>query len=92
MKKEVQHKIQPQQRDLPGFGTKERIGKKTLTIENCNMKAEETKAVKSKASEFICTQGYSNPLEEVADVPITSAKKMKKTVYFRVKDGEGFDP
>ena len=56
------------------------------------MKAEETKAVKSKASEFILPQGYSNPLEEVADVPITSAKKMKKTVYFRVKDGEGFDP
>lgn len=50
------------------------------------------KVIKSKAAEFILPQDYANPLEDVSDIPISTAKRIKKNVYFRTKDGEGFEP
>jgi hypothetical protein len=50
------------------------------------------KKLKSKVEEFIVPQDYINPLEDISDLPIGTAKKMKKNVYFRIKNGKDFDP
>ena len=50
------------------------------------------KAKKIDPKDFIIDQSYENPLEEMSDLPITATKKIKKNVYFRVKDGKDYDP
>jgi hypothetical protein len=57
-----------------------------------NTMAAQRKESKSKAAEFILPQDYANPLEDISDIPLSTAKKMKKNVYFRTKDGKGFVP
>ena len=52
----------------------------------------EKRAKKTNPKDFIVDQTYVNPLEEMSDIPITATKKIKKNVYFRVKDGEDFEP
>ena len=52
----------------------------------------EKKTKKTDPKDFIIDQSYVNPLEEMSDLPINAAKKIKKNVYFRVKDGKEYEP
>jgi hypothetical protein len=68
------------------------MANKTTNQPGDNTMAAQKKETKSRAAEFILPQDYANPLEDISDIPLSTAKKMKKSVYFRTKDGKGFVP
>lgn len=76
----------------PGPGKKEAGKAKTTKTQKDSNMTSKNKATKSRAAEFILPQGYTSPLEEFAEIPITATQKIKSSVYFRVKGGKGFEP
>lgn len=64
----------------------------TKTLEDSIMTKNKKEGLKSKAESFILPQDYINPLEDISEIPISTAKKVKKNVYFKMKGGEDFRP
>ena len=52
----------------------------------------EKKTPKTNPADFILSQDYTNPLEEISEVPMTTTRRVKKNIYFRVKNGVDYEP
>ena len=52
----------------------------------------EKKTPKINPADFIVSQDYINPLEDISEIPISTTKKIKKNIYFRVKNGVDYEP
>lgn len=85
-------KTKPRQQRLPGLDKNETETIKITNLQGDNTMVAKKMETKSKAVDFILSQDYMNPLEDISDIPLSTTKKIKKNVYFRTKNGKGFDP